>query len=67
MNLEAALRHYRGALTIDPGNVTANRRMGQIELSRAQYDDARRHLSAAYRGAPEQRATNYICRFTISR
>jgi len=60
VNLDAAVRHYHAALAIDPGNVTANRRMGQIELSRGNYDDARRHLVAAYRVAPAQRATRQL-------
>ena len=37
VNLGPALRHYHEALALDARNVTANRRVGQIELSRAQY------------------------------
>ena len=60
VSLDAALRHYDAALALDPGNVTANRRLGQIELSRGQYDLARRHLDAAYRAAPGQQATRQL-------
>ena len=48
------------ALALDPANVTANRRLGQIELSRGQYEAARRHLEAAYGAAPGQRATRQL-------
>ena len=60
VNLDAAVRHYRAALATDPGNATANRRMGQIELSRGQYDDALRHLDAAHRHAPGQQSTRQL-------
>jgi tetratricopeptide (TPR) repeat protein len=60
VSLDAAVEHYTAALALDPGNVTANRRMGQIELSRGQFDDARRHLGVAYRRAPNQRPTRQL-------
>ena len=37
VNLDAAVRHYAATLALDPASVTANRRLGQIELSRGQY------------------------------
>jgi hypothetical protein len=38
-------------------NVTANRRLGQIELALGDIRSARRHLEIAYAAAPQQRAT----------
>jgi len=60
VNLAPASAHYRAALALDPANVTANRRLGQIELSLGQYQAARRHLEAAYAAAPSQRATRQL-------
>ena len=60
VNLALALARYQAALALDPGNVTANRRLGQIELSRGEYAAARHHLQAAYAAAPWQRATRQI-------
>jgi len=60
VNLAPASAHYRAALALDPANVTANRCLGQIELSLGQYQAARRHLEAAYAAAPSQRATRQL-------
>lgn len=60
VNLTAALARYRSALTLDPHNITANRRLGQIELSLGRYEAARDHLEAAYAAAPSQRATRQL-------
>ncbi len=60
VNLAPAIAHYRAALALAPTNVTANRRLGQIELSLGQYQAARRHLEAAYAAAPNQRATRQL-------
>ena len=60
VNLAPAIAHYRAALALAPDNVTANRRLGQIELSLGQYPAARRHLEAAYAAAPNQRATRQL-------
>ena len=57
INLAPALAHFEAALALDATNATANRRLGQIELSLGQYEAARRHLEAAYASAPGQRAT----------
>jgi tetratricopeptide (TPR) repeat protein len=54
--LEPALRRYDAALELDPQNVTANRRLGQIELSLGRYAEAERHITAAYTAAPGDRA-----------
>ena len=56
-DLSRAINAYDAALSLDPLNVTANRRLGQIELARGEIHSARRHLEMAYTVAPEQRAT----------
>lgn len=60
VDLTPAIVHYRAALALDPGNVTANRRLGQIELSLGDYPAAQVHLEAAYRAAPHQQATRQL-------
>ena len=40
--------------------MTANRRLGQIELSQGDYAAARQHLTAAAASAPDQRATELL-------
>jgi O-antigen ligase len=60
VNLNAAEAHYQAALALDPTNVTANRRLGQIDLAREQYTVACEHLDAAYQAAPQQRATRQL-------
>ncbi len=57
INLNPAITDYALALALDPTNVTANRRLGQIALSRGEYDQARVYLVTAYASAPTQRAT----------
>lgn len=60
VDLAPAIARYRAALALDPGNATANRRLGQIELARGEEAAARQHLEAAYARAPEQRATRQL-------
>jgi len=60
VDLTSAIGRYRAALALDPANATANRRLGQIELSLGQYDAARAHLAAAYAAAPQQRGTRQL-------
>jgi O-antigen ligase len=60
INLAPAIEHYQAALRLNPANAAANRRMGQIELSRGHDDPARRYLQAAFRSAPRQRATRQL-------
>jgi O-antigen ligase len=57
VDLAPAIAHFEAALALDPANVTANRRLGQIELSRGQYDAAQGHLENALARSPWQRAT----------
>jgi tetratricopeptide (TPR) repeat protein len=60
IDLGPAIAQYRMALAMDPGNVTANRRLGQIELSRGDYETAQGHLQSAFAVAPDQRATRQL-------
>jgi putative inorganic carbon (HCO3(-)) transporter len=60
VDLGPSLARYQAALARDPLNATANRRLGQIELSRGDYERARLHLEAAYGAAPGQRATRQL-------
>lgn len=60
VNLAPAIAYYQSALALDLANVTANRRLGQIELSLGEYWSARQHLKAAYAAAPGQRATRQL-------
>jgi tetratricopeptide (TPR) repeat protein len=58
--LETAINYYKASIILDAANATANRRLGQIELSLGQYDEACRHLSVAYAVQPYQRATRQL-------
>lgn len=60
VELKPAVQFYEAALALDPDNVTANRRLGQIELSLGQYEAACGHVLDAYRVAPWQRATRQM-------
>ena len=60
VNLDPAVAYYQAALSRSPANATANRRLGQIELSRGQYDEARGHLQAAYDAAPGRQAARFL-------
>lgn len=52
INLSRAISGYELALDLYPQNASANRRLGQIELSLGKYDNALLHLETAYRRAP---------------
>ena len=60
IDLDPAISRYQAALAENPRNAAANRRLGQIELSRGQYAAARAHLEAAYAAAPQSRATRQM-------
>lgn len=59
-DLAAAIQHYDAALAVDAGNITANRRLGQIELSLGQYESARAHLENAYARDGGQETTRQL-------
>jgi predicted Zn-dependent protease len=59
-DLTAAVDHYHAALSLDPGNPVAHRRLGQIALSHGEYDQARAHLEAAHRASPAHHATRQM-------
>lgn len=58
--LDLAIALYRQALAQDPGNVTALRRLAQIEIARGEYDVALQNLERAYLANPRQRATRQM-------
>lgn len=60
IDLSLAIEMYESALAIDPQNATANRRLGQIELSRGEYSAAQAHLQAAFAINSSQRATRQM-------
>jgi tetratricopeptide (TPR) repeat protein len=51
---------YHRALALDPGNASANRRLGQIELSLGEYAAALGHLQAAYAAEPSSNTTRQL-------
>ena len=53
-DLLSAMAAYRRVLALDPGNVAANRRLGQIALSQGAYATAAAHLSTAYAQDPDE-------------
>lgn len=60
VDLDPAMDAYRAALAIDPQNITAHRRLGQIALSRGMFADAVQHLEAAHQQAPHDRTTRQL-------
>jgi putative inorganic carbon (HCO3(-)) transporter len=60
VDLAPAIGYYQAALALDPNNVTANRRLGQIGLSMGDQAVAREHLERAYAAAPGERATRQL-------
>jgi len=60
INLDAAIQLYEAALVRNPNNVTALRRLGQINLSRGDYAAAEQKLQTAYQLAPQQRAVRQM-------
>lgn len=60
IDLAPAVQFYRAALERNPTNLTALRRLAQIEISRGDYASALQKLETAYRLAPEQRATRQM-------
>lgn len=60
VDLSAAENQFTTALELDRMNAIANRRLGQIELSRGEYAAACKHLAAAFETRPDQRATRQL-------
>ena len=60
VDLTRPVAAYRRALALDPGNPTANRRLGMIELALGRYGDALPHLEAAYRSEPGSETTRQL-------
>ena len=60
VDLGPAVARFEAALALDPANAAANRRLGQIALSRGDEAAARRHLEAAYAAAPGQQPTRRL-------
>lgn len=54
VDLAPAVTRFEAARTLDPANAAANRRLGQIALSRGDEAAARRYLEAAHAAAPGQ-------------
>jgi O-antigen ligase len=60
VDLTPAMGRYQAALTLDPSNATANRRLGQIALSQGDYIHARQLLEAAFARQPDHYATRLL-------
>lgn len=60
IDLSPAINRYQAALQIDPRQPSANRRLGQIEMSQGSYAAARQHLEIAYQEAPQRQANRYL-------
>lgn len=58
--LEPIAAEYRRALAAQPALASANRRLGQIELSLGRYAEARRLLEVAYAARPWDGATRQL-------
>jgi hypothetical protein len=60
IDMSSSIAAYEQALVLYPGNAAANRRLGQIELSMGDYEDALAHLLAAYERTPWDNATRQL-------
>jgi predicted Zn-dependent protease len=60
VDLSLALRYYRSVMALEPRNITAQERIGQIALSQGDYQLAREHLSLAYAIAPQRNAVRLL-------
>jgi len=53
VDLSLPIGEFERALAFDPGNATANRRLGMIDLARGEWEAALGHLEAAYSAEPQ--------------
>ena len=60
IDLSPAIARFDAALALDPGNATANRRLGQIVLARGDYGAAKAHFETALATAPAHRAARQL-------
>jgi hypothetical protein len=60
VDLAPAIEGYERAISLNPGNASARRRLGQILLSLGEYGEAIRHLEDAYAQAPWDNATRQL-------
>ena len=60
IDLSSPIANYEQALALNSNNATANRRLGQIELSLGDYEEALSHLLAAYEMTPWDNATRQL-------
>lgn len=60
VDLTEAVALYRQVLASEPQNVTALRRLAQIQIARGQYDAALLNLERAYQVEPGERATRQM-------
>jgi tetratricopeptide (TPR) repeat protein len=60
IDLDLPIAHYNRSLELNPENATANRRLGQIELSRGNYESAVSLLAAARSSEPGNATTSQL-------
>jgi cytochrome c-type biogenesis protein CcmH/NrfG len=60
VDMSRSVSEFEKALALDPQNATANRRLGMIELSLGEYQDALVHLKAAYAAEPHVATTRQL-------
>ena len=59
-DLAAAESHFQTALALDPGQPTANRRLGQIAMARSNFAVAENYLSTAHAVQPAERVARQL-------
>ena len=59
-DLAPAESHFQAALALDPGQPTANRRLGQIAMARGTFAVAERYLSTAHAVQPAERMARQL-------
>ncbi len=60
IDLSSTIAGYERALALNPFNAAANRRLGQLELSLGEYEDALKHLEMANKSTPWDYATRLL-------